>query len=256
MLEGPSPDATLRNVSTTGTNVSVTTDEDGQATVELQALNGFNSEEVEFKGDFDGDGTMGTPTIFSGRSAENASLTVSPSGSPPVTLTNATLTASNAVNLTVRNDGYARSVTAVRVSEVTVEDEKEVVGSVNMVTSLLNTVSVVTGVQTGMTNTTDVVDGPDELAGMGVETTPVAFATLSEEGGPPATAPSTVTGRTIAGGEEVNVTLVLNSSVTEATSDGNFGAGDALPVTVTLVFDDGYRETYAVRVETPEDDHR
>jgi len=25
---------------------------------------------------------------------------------------------------------------------------------------------------------------------------------------------------------------------------------------VKLVFDDGHRETYAVRVETPEDDHR
>jgi hypothetical protein len=50
----------------------------------------------------------------------------------------------------------------------------------------------------------------------------------------------------------VNVTLVLNSSVT----DGNFGAGDALRMTVMLVFDDGHRETYAVRVETTEDDRR
>lgn len=54
----------------------------------------------------------------------------------------------------------------------------------------------------------------------------------------------------------MNVTLVLNSSVTDGTSDGNFGAGDALRMTVMLVFDDGHRETYAVRVETTEDDRR
>lgn len=136
----------MRNVSTTGTNVSVVTDEDGQATVELRLLDGFSSETVEFEGDFDGDGTRGTPTIFTGRSAENASLTVSPSGSPSFTLTNATLTASNAVNLTIRNDGYARSVTAVQVGEVTVEDRKRVIESADLVTTIDSTVGLLTGV--------------------------------------------------------------------------------------------------------------
>ena len=252
-LQGPSPDAALRNATAAGTNVSVVTDANGRATVELEALNGFSSETVEFKGDFDGDGTMGTPTVFSGRSAENATVAVSPSGSPPFTLTNATLVADDAVNLTVRNDGYDRHVTDVQLSEVTVENRVRVVGEDDV-----SGVLVIDNV-TSTTEVTNVVDGPDALAGMGVATAPAmaqAFSTAPEEGGPPVTAPSSVTTRTISSGETANVTLVFDGSLAAATNDGNFEAGDAARVRVTLTFDDGHRETYAVRVEAPEDDVR
>lgn len=248
---GNAPSTVLETATESGDSVTVTTDDEGLATVSVAAGSAFSSGEVTFSGTFDDDDSTVAP-------AEEAAVSVSTTGSPPVTLTNATLTADDAVNLTVRNDGPVRSVTAVQVSEVTVEDKKSVIESADLVTTIDSTVGLLTGasLNTGSTNTTDVVDGPDELAGMGVETPPVAFGTLPEEGGPPVTAPTTVSGRTIASGEEVNVTLVLDAPVTDATSDGNFEEGDALRVAVTLTFDDGHRETYHVRIEAPDDDAR
>ena len=254
---GNAPTAIIRNTTgsaNAGNAVTTTTDEDGVATVDVVAGSSFASGEVTFSGTFDG---------VSDPDQQAASVVVTAAGSPPVTLTSAALSDSDAVNLTVRNEGPARSVAGVQVHEVTVEDKKRVVESADLLTGTTQTILGIANVLTdnasvdvGMTNATDVIDGPSGVTGLSVDGSGTVLNPGAPEGGPPVGVPSVVAGQTIDSGETVTLQFILDRDVTAATGDGNFEEGDAVRMRVTVTYSDGHRETYDVRVETPEDDER
>lgn len=258
--------STLRNVD----NVTLTTGEDGRARVPFTAGPGFTGAEVTFKSDFDGDGSRETVNPRTGGTAENATVAVSPAGSSPIRLTDATISSGNQVNLTVRNGGTVpRRATSIQLNYVTVEEQKKVVESADLATTTSDTLaqlaSVVTDAQVnvGKTNATDTIDGPNAITALGVydagdEGTDLTLGSPAREGGEARNAFDT-SFPALAPNEETTLRLTFDESI-EADMQNAFGdsdtPGDALEVSVTVTYEGGRQETYTTVLHHPEDDDR
>ncbi len=262
--------AALSNTTTGGVNnVTLTTDEDGVATATLTSGTQFSGSEVQFKGDFDGDGVRGTlnPIVSSNsdpRSPENASVFVSPAGTSPVRLTDAAITEANAVNLTLKNEGLSRNIKRVKLNYVSVHHTRSVVEDANLIFSLINTVLLPgdaisdSEVQAAKSDVTNVTDGPDQidgiaLSGPGIEGVRGALDSpaVENEGGSPLSTPAIPQDGT------AELQLIFDQTFGEE-MDRDFGENeqDAVAMSVVVTYQDGTRETYITMLRAGDDDER
>jgi hypothetical protein len=237
---GNAPATTLETATESGTTVTTTTDADGVATVEVDTGSAFASGEVTFSGTFDG---------VSDPDQQEASVFVSASRSPPVTLRDVALTADDTVTLTLQNEGPERTVADVQVGDVHVVDRKTALTSSSGDADGSATVG---GISFLVTDVVNELDGPERVDGVYVAEvdgsgTFVDLAAPAVEGEAPQSTDADALD-SLPATTSRDVALRLDRTVPA------FDTGDALVLEVTLTYDDGHSETYDVRLESDDDE--
>lgn len=234
--------ATLETATASGGSVTVTTDENGVATVSVDAEESFRGVDVTFSGAFDADPAVNDP--------EMATVSVGSPTPEPVVLQDAAITADDTVTLTLVNEGRERTVTDVQVADVSIVDRKTALSTASGSAS-----GSVLDLDLVITDVTNELDGPEAIDGLyvvapGDTGTFVDLATAATEGEAPQ---PTDTGalETLPTDETREIGLRLDQPLPSFTD-----AEDAVTVRVTLTYSGGYRQTYDLRLESDDDDER
>ena len=197
-------------------------------------------------------GNAPTAPLETATSTASVGTPVTAASEPPVPLMSAALNDSDALTITVRNDGPARSVTGVQIQEVTTGNRTRLVEDAG----LTGLASGTLWLDLGKADATEIIDGPDGVTGLTLDETGTVLPASAPEGGPPVSVPSAVSNREIASGETVTLQFITDQDMTATTGDGALEDGDSTRFSVTVTYSDGHRETYDVHIETPDDDER